>query len=129
MIRSEILLKESESVLFTTNCHTIIYDDNHITIYNSNLIKMIDINGSIYKEYFDNLPKDDKIKVCYSYQLTLYQNVYLSIKNKEDKIFDQQWESILLSYSDPNYVKEIDKENKRNYNYIIDDKYVRKIKK
>jgi len=130
MTRYEILLKEKELALLTTNCYIIIYDENHMEIYNSNLIKMLDVDGVIYKPYFDNLSKDDKLKICYCYQLTLYQNIYLSVKNKECKLFDQQWESILLTYADPNFIKDTDKENKRNYNYIINDKSVlRKIKK
>jgi len=126
MTRYEILLKEKELALLTSNNHIIIYDENHMEIYNSNLIKMLDLNGVIYKPYFDNLSKDDKIKVCYSYQLTLYQNIYLFIKNKYYKLFDQQWESMLLSYADPNFIKDMDKENKLNYDYIINDKFVLK---
>lgn len=132
MTKYEKKLKEKYSVLFTTNCHTIIYDHNHMIIYNSDLIKIIDIIGTIYKPYLDNLSENDKLnlKICYPYfPITIYQKIHISIKSKQECLFDEQWESTVLSTVDPNYNKKLNKENKCNYNYIIDGKYIRKIQK
>lgn len=125
-------LEDNDSVLFTINCHSIIYDENHIEIYNSNLIKIIELYGTIYKKYLDDLDETDKynLKISYIYYpITFHQKICVIIKDKKKKVFGEDWESMLFTNIDSNYIKELDKENKSTYNYIIEDNYIRKIKK
>lgn len=131
MSNYEKRFEDKDSVIFTTNCHAIIYDDNSMTIYNSDLIKIINITGTIYKTYLDNLLENDRLnlKIYYPYLLTIYQKINIRIKGKQDFLFNEQWESTMLSTVEHNYFKQSYKENKHNYNYVIDGKYIRKIKK
>ncbi len=131
MSKYEKKFENKDSIIFTTNCHTIIYDDNSMRIYNSDLIKIIDIIGTVYKQYFDKLSENDRLnlKIYYPYLLTIYQKIHIRIKGQQECLFNEQWESTLLSTIDSNYFKQLTKENKNNYNYIIDGKYIRKIEK
>lgn len=124
-------LDDNFSIILTTNCHTIIYDDNSMMIYNSDLINIVDVIGTTYKPYLDKLSENDRsnLKIYYPYLLTIYQKIHIRIKGSQELLFNEQWESTLLSTVDSNYFKQIDKENRNNYNYIIDNNYIKKIKK
>ncbi len=131
MLNFQIKFEDKDSVLITTNCHIIIYGSNSMKIYDSDLTEIISIIGTIYKPYLDNLSENDKdnLKVHYPYLLTIYQNIHIRIKGSQKLLFNKQWESTLLTMVEPNYFKKSYKQNKCNYNYIVDGKYIIKIKK